>query len=113
MELDLGKLMEQAQHLSRELQGRQADLGRREVEGQSGAGLVTATMNGRGELLRVRIDPKTFAGGPQDQGLIEDLVVAAVNAAIGEVQKLQQQQLSSLGSAFPGLGLPGPGGGLR
>lgn len=99
---DLGKLMQQAQQLSRELQGRQAELSRREVEGQSGAGLVTAVMNGRGECLRVRIDPGAFAAASGDQALVEDLIVAAINAALGEVQKLQQRELASLAGPFAG-----------
>jgi DNA-binding YbaB/EbfC family protein len=102
MEIDLAKLMEQAQRLSRDLQGRQAELTRKEVEGQAGAGLVTAIMNGRGELLRLRIDPQTFRAAENDKALVEDLIVAAVNSALGEVQKLQQQQLAGLPFAMPG-----------
>jgi DNA-binding YbaB/EbfC family protein len=94
--------MEQAQRLTRDLQGRQEELGRREVEAQSGAGLVTAVMNGRGDLLRLRIDPKLFARIASDQALIEDLIVAAVNGALGEVHKLQQTELSSLAAPFGG-----------
>lgn len=106
MDLDLNKLMEQAQRFSQELQGRQAELGRREVEGQSGAGLVKAVMNGRGELLRLRIDPKTFSGVGADQALVEDLVVAAVNAALASVRDLQQRELAGLAGGANALGLP-------
>ena len=129
MELDLGKLLAQAQAFSRDLEGRREALGRREVEGQSGAGLVGAVMNGRGELLRLRIDPKAFAqitaapdGAPADSALLQDLIVAAVNAALAEVSLLQQRELQGLaggpfGGALPaefaGLaaGPPLPGGG--
>jgi DNA-binding YbaB/EbfC family protein len=108
VELDLGKLMEQAQRLTRDLQGRQEELARREVEGQAGAGMVAAVMNGRGDLLRLRIDPKMFARLGNDQALVEDLIVAAVNAALGEVHKLQQGELASLAGPFAGAsGLPG------
>jgi len=98
-----GKLMEQAQRLTRDLRGRQEELARREVEAQAGAGLVTAVMNGRGDLLRVRIDPKMFARVAGDQSLIEDVIVAAVNAALVEVRKLQQSELSSLTAPFGGI----------
>jgi nucleoid-associated protein EbfC len=104
VDFDLGKLMEQAQRLTRDLQGRQEELGRREVEGQAGAGLVTAVMSGRGDLLRLRIDPKLFVQMPNDQTLVEDLIVSAVNAALAEVQKLQQGELASLASPFAGVG---------
>jgi len=94
--------MEQAQRLSRDLQGRQDELARREVEAQAGAGLVTAVMNGRGDLLRVRIDPGMFARMASDQALIEDVIVAAVNGALAEVHKLQQSELASLAGPFKG-----------
>jgi hypothetical protein len=117
VELDLGKLMQQAQQLTRDLQGRQEELAQREVEGQAGAGMVTAVMNGRGDLLRLRISPKMFAQMGSDQALVEDLIVAAVNAALAEVQKLQQGELAGLVGPFGGLsglsGLPfgaAPGG---
>ena len=105
MSLDLRELMEQAQRLSRDLEGRRADLARREVEGQSGAGLVSAVMNGTGDLLRLHVDPKTFQS---DQALVEDLIVAAVNAALLEVRQLQQRELSGLAAGSPlGFGPPG------
>jgi DNA-binding YbaB/EbfC family protein len=108
VELDLGKLMEQAQRLTQDLQARQQELARREVEGQAGGGLVTAVMNGRGDLLRLRIDPKMFAQLGGDQALVEDVIVAAVNAALGEVHTLQQGELASLAGPFGGMpGLPG------
>jgi len=103
VDFDLGKLMEQAQRLTRDLQGRQEELAHREVEAQAGAGLVTAVMNGRGDLLRLRIDPKMFARMASDQSLVEDVIVAAVNAALVEVRKLQQSELSSLAGPFGGI----------
>jgi hypothetical protein len=96
--------MEQAQRLTRDLQGRQEELGCREVEGQAGAGLVTAVMSGRGDLLRLRIDPKMFERIANDQALVEDVIVSAVNAALAEVQKLQQGELASLAGPFAGAG---------
>ena len=104
--------MEQAQQLTRDLQGRQEELARREVEGQAGAGLVTAVMNGRGDLVRLRIDPKMFARMANDQALVEDVIVAAVNAALTQVHKLQQSELASLAGPFAGasgLGALGQG----
>jgi DNA-binding YbaB/EbfC family protein len=107
MKLDLNELMAQAQKLSHDLEGRRAELSRREVEGQAGAGLVTAVMSGTGELLRVRIDPKAIQG---DVTLLEDLVVAAVNGALGEVRAVQQRELGGLPAALAGFA--GDGGGL-
>ncbi len=107
MELHLGKLMEQAQAIARTLEVRRAELGRREIEGQAGAGLVTAVMTGTGELVRVHIDPKAFQSDP---ALVEDLIVAAVNTALGEVRSLQQRELGGLNVPPAFLaGLPGGG----
>jgi len=98
--------MEQAQKLQRDLQGRQAELARKEVQGQAGAGLITATANGRGEILRVHIDPKVFA----DPALLEDLLVAAINDALRRAQEVQQEEMQSL-FPIPGMGGP-PGAGI-
>ncbi|HUB09224.1 MAG TPA: YbaB/EbfC family nucleoid-associated protein [Myxococcales bacterium] len=102
MELDLGKLMQQAQALQGELKRKQEELARQEVSAQAGAGLVTAVVNGRGELLCVKIDPKLDLG---DRGLLEDLVTAAVNAALARSRELQQKELAGglpLGSLLGG-----------
>jgi DNA-binding YbaB/EbfC family protein len=101
LDVDLTKLMEQAQRLQRDLQGRQEELARLEVQGQAGAGLVTATANGRGEILRVHIDPKVFS----DPDLLEDLLVAALNEALRRAQEMQQSQMQSL-FPIPGMGSP-------
>ncbi len=98
MELDLGQLMRQAQALQGELKRRQEELGRQEVTGQAGAGLVSAVANGRGEILRVKLDPKLDAS---DRGLVEDLVTAAVNAALARAKELQQKELAGLAGGLP------------
>jgi DNA-binding YbaB/EbfC family protein len=105
VDVDLAKLMEQAQRLQHALQDRQQELARQEVQGHAGAGLVTATANGRGEILRLHIDPKVFS----DPALLEDLLVAAINAALRQAQELQQSEMQSL-FPIPGLdGLPSSG----
>jgi hypothetical protein len=109
MEFDLGQLMQQAQRLQGEVRRKQAELATREVEGQSGAGLCSAVANGRGELLRVKLDPKLDLG---DRALVEDLVTAAVNAALAKVRELQVQELAGLAGGSPlGSMLGGLGGG--
>jgi DNA-binding YbaB/EbfC family protein len=79
----------------------QEELGRREVSAEAGAGMVTAFVNGRMELLRVRIDPgKTDVG---DVEMLEDLIVAAVNAAQEKARNVMQEEMGRLASE---LGLP-------
>src|SRR5581483_7314904 len=82
------------------------------VEASSGGGVVTATANGRFELLSIRIDPKLLADG--DAELLEDLVTAAVNQALTKAREAAAKSISSLagGLPIPGLsGLLGPGRG--
>jgi nucleoid-associated protein EbfC len=104
MEFDLAQVLKQAQALSGELKRKQEDLARREVTGDAGAGLVTAVANGRGELLRVKLDAKLDL---TDRALVEDLVTAAVNAALGRARELQQKELGALAGSLPLGGLLG------
>ena len=78
----LGTLMRQAQQMQETMQKAQAELADIEVTGESGAGMVKIVMNGRHEAKRATIDPK-LAG--EDPGLLEDLLVAAVNDAVRKI----------------------------
>jgi DNA-binding YbaB/EbfC family protein len=83
-------------------------LGQLEVEGTAGGGAVTAKVNGRLEVVSVRIDPKLVADG--DAELLEDLVAAAVNAGLVKVREAAAQSLvSASGSLASGL-FPESGG---
>jgi DNA-binding YbaB/EbfC family protein len=83
-------------------------LGQLEVEGASGGGAVTAKINGRLEVVSVRIDPKLVADG--DAELLEDLVAAAVNAGLAKAREAAAQSLvSATGSLSSGL-FPESGG---
>jgi DNA-binding YbaB/EbfC family protein len=72
------------------------------VEATSGGGAVTAKMDGRKQLLSLRIDPEAAKSG--DVEMLQDLVLAAVNEAARKVDAAMQ---SSLGGIMGGLGLPG------
>ncbi len=72
------------------------------VEGTSGGGAIVAGVNGRMELLSVRIDPKLIAEG--DLELVEDLIVAAVNQAL---LKAREEAAASLSKIAGGLPIPG------
>ncbi len=82
-------------------------LGQLEVEGESGGGAVKAKANGRLEILSVSIDDRLITDS--DRELLEDLIVAAVNAALVRAREETAQSLSSLAGPlppglFPGLG---------
>ncbi|HKD03488.1 MAG TPA: YbaB/EbfC family nucleoid-associated protein [Terriglobales bacterium] len=72
------------------------------VESSSGGGSVTVKMDGRKQVLSIRIDPETVKSG--DIEMLEDLVTAAVNGASRKVDEAMQ---STMGGMLGGLGIPG------
>lgn len=97
---DLRNLMQQAQKMQEQLQKAQQELAKQMVTGESGAGLVKVTMNGKHEVKKVEIDPSLLQ---EEQGIVEDLVAAAFNAAVRKVEELNR---SSVASMAGGLNLP-------
>lgn len=106
---NMQQLMKQAQKMQEQLAAAQAELAAAEVTGTAGGGLVSATLNGSGELTALTIDPK--AVDPDDVETLQDLVVAAVRDAHRAVAELAEQKMGpvtgGLGGALGGLGLPG------
>lgn len=102
---NMQQLLQQAQQMQQDLARAQEELAATEVEGQSGGGLVKATVNGSGELRGLVIDPK--AVDPEDTDTLADLVVAAVQAANENAQQLQQEKLGPLTQGLGGMpGMP-------
>lgn len=97
---DMKFLMQQAQRMQEQLQKAQAELAQQTVTAEAGAGLVKVTMNGRHEVKKVQFDPALLQ---EEQGIVEDLVAAAVNAAVKKVEELNR---SSMGAMASGLNLP-------
>lgn len=94
------ELLEQAQKQARSLQEKMEQT---VVEASSGGGTVTVKMNGRKQVLGVRIDPEAVKSG--DLEMLQDLVAAAVNAA---AQKIDDAMQATMGGLMGGLGIPGP-----
>lgn len=106
---DMNALLEQAQAMQAQLQRAQEELAETEVTGTAGGDLVTATMNGSMELLKLDIKPE--AVDPDDIEGLSDLVVAAVRDAQHNAQALASSKLGPMaGGMGDGLGLPGLGG---
>jgi DNA-binding YbaB/EbfC family protein len=104
--LKMQEMMQQAGKMKDEMQHK---LEQTVVEGSSGGGAVTATLNGKKQVLKIRIDPSAVAAlsGPNpDVEMLEDLIVAAVNAA---GQKAEDVMQSSLKGMLGGLNIPGLG----
>lgn len=104
--LKLSEALSQANQLQEEVQKK---LAQTVVEGTAGGGAVTATMNGKKQLLKIRIEPSavvSLGGGTPDVEMLEDLVVAAVNDA---GRKADDAIQSSVQGMLGGLNLPGLG----
>jgi nucleoid-associated protein EbfC len=97
---DMNQLLKQAQKMQEQMQKAQEELARMEVTGESGAGLVRITINGKHEVRKVELDPSLMA---EERGLVEDLIAAAMNAA---VKKVADNNRSSLANMTAGLNLP-------
>ncbi|WP_371940489.1 YbaB/EbfC family nucleoid-associated protein [Actinomadura chokoriensis] len=114
------ELLQQAQAMQQQLFTAQRELAEAEVKGTAGGGLVTATVNGQGEVMGLSIDPKAIdVDDPADTAeTVADLVLAAIRDAVREAQELQQEKMGPLaqglggGGGIPGLGGGGGGGGL-
>ena len=94
-------MMQQAQQLQAKMQAAQEHLNDLEVSGQSGGGLVTALVSGKGALKALNIDPALI--DPEDPDLLADLVVAAVNNAY---EKAEEEAARATQAITGGLNLP-------
>jgi DNA-binding YbaB/EbfC family protein len=98
----MGDLVKRAQEAQKNLSKVQDDLKDRVVDASSGGGAVTAYVNGRQDLLKVVIKPEVV--DPAEVAVLEDLVAAAVRAALEKSKKLMQDEMSR---AMGGLKVPG------
>ena len=100
---NLGALLKQAKQIEGRLAGVGDELRSQRATGVAGGGLVEIEVNGLEEVLRCRIDPGLFAQG--DRELIEDLICAATNQAIGKAKQLHAEAMKNLagGMSLPGL----------
>ena len=94
-------LLKQAQAMQGRVQEMQEQLAKAEVVGESGAGMVKVSMNGRHDVKRVFLDDSLMS---EDKEILEDLLAAAVNDA---VRKVEQKNKEMLGELTGGIDLPG------
>ncbi|NOZ53047.1 MAG: YbaB/EbfC family nucleoid-associated protein [Gammaproteobacteria bacterium] len=96
----IGKLMKQAQEMQANMQKAQEEMANTQFKGQSGGGLVTVVMTGRHDVTKVHIDNSVFS---DDKEMLEDLIAAAVNDAVRNIDKKSKETLSGM---TDGLSLP-------
>ncbi len=96
-----GDMFKQAQQVQEDMQQKikdvQNDLLNMEVVGESGAGMVKVTMNGRHDVKQVCLDPCLLK---EEKSILEDLLAAAVNDAVHKVEKNNQAKMGNLGAGF-------------
>lgn len=101
--MDMNQIMKQAQQFQQKLQEMQDEMARRTVTSVVGGGMVRATVNGKHELLELRIEREAI--DPDDPAMLQDLVVAAVNDAMKRAGDMVQSEMGKLtgGMKIPGL----------
>ncbi|HEC58797.1 MAG TPA: YbaB/EbfC family nucleoid-associated protein [Methylophaga sp.] len=97
----MGNLMKQAQQMQANMEKAQQELAVMEVTGQAGGGMVKITMTGKHDVKRVSIEDALFQ---DDKEMLEDLIAAAVNDAVRQVEKTSQDRMAGMMPA--GMKLP-------
>jgi DNA-binding YbaB/EbfC family protein len=105
--VDFLGMMKKAEEMQRKMAELQDEAGRATVEGRSGGGLVSVTLNGKGEMQGLKIDPSLFK--EDDVSVLEDLIVTAHNEAKSKAEQMMQQKMAELTQGLqlpPGMKLP-------
>lgn len=102
----LGNLMKQAQQMQEKMQQVQEEIAKMEVTGESGAGMVKATVNGAHNCRRIEIDPSLME---DDKEMLEDLIAAAFNDAVRRIEEAQKEKMAQVSGGMqlpPGFKMP-------
>ncbi|MBY0280749.1 MAG: YbaB/EbfC family nucleoid-associated protein [Alphaproteobacteria bacterium] len=99
---NINQMLKQAQQLQNQMAEMQKRLEQEEITGTSGAGMVTVTINGKGEMKAIKIDPAL--ADPKEIEILEDLIVAAYNDAKAKLDAHTSEEMSKVSG---GLSLPG------
>jgi DNA-binding YbaB/EbfC family protein len=107
MKPNLNELLKQVQKMQSDLDKFNTEFGSRTFEFDAGAGAVKVTINGKKEIIGLNIQREII--NPEDKEILEDLVIAAVNKAIREVENTYQEELQqrTKGMIPPGINIPG------
>ena len=99
---NMQSMLKQAQKMQEDMAQKQAELEEREYETSAGGGVVNVKINGKKEILSVKIDPEVV--DPDDVETLEDLVTAAVNEAIKTVEAISAEEMQKITGS---MSLPG------
>ncbi len=98
-----GNILKQAQEMHAKIAQLQEEMARKTVEASSGGGMVNIVINGKQEVVSIRIDPEVV--NREDVEMLQDLIVAAVNEAIRKSQEMMTEEMKKItgGLSIPGL----------
>jgi DNA-binding YbaB/EbfC family protein len=101
--MDISSLMKQAQDFQQKMGQVQEELAKKTVSSEVGGGMVKVTVNGKQKLLSIRIEKEVI--NPDDAEMLQDLIAAAVNDAMGKAREMIQAEMGRLtgGLKIPGL----------
>ncbi len=101
---DIQQLMQMGQQLQARMAELQEELSVREISASAGGGMVTATVDGKGSVTRIVIDPTVV--DPRDVEMLEDLVLAAISEAQGRAQGQYEEDMRKAAGGMP-IQIPG------
>ena len=96
---NMNNLMKQAQKMQKQMEETQAELQEKEYEATAGGGVVTVKINGNKEVTSVKIAEEVV--DPEDIEMLEDLVVAAMNEALKQIDEASSDSMSKLTGGLP------------
>ncbi len=99
--MKMQNIMEQAKKMQNKIKKMQDELADKEVEASVGGGMVKAVVNGKQQLLSLEIEKEVV--DPEDVGMLQDLIVSAVNEALTKANNMAGSEMQKLTS---GMGLP-------
>lgn len=99
---NMNNLMKQAQRMQRQMEESQKALEEKEITTTAGGGAVEVTINGKKEILKVKLSPEVV--DPDDIEMLEDLIVAATNEAIRQIEDLSQESMAKITGGLGGFG---------
>ena len=100
----MNQILQQAQAMQKKMAKMQEEMAGKETTGTAGGNMVNVVVNGKQEILSVKIDPSLLEGEKPDLEMIEDLVVAAVNDGLNRSKEMIQD---AMGDITGGLNIPG------
>ena len=99
---NMNNLMKQAQRMQRQMEEQQKELEEKEFTATAGGGAVEVTISGKKEVSKVKLQPEVV--DPDDIEMLEDLITAAVNEAIRQVEEYSQESMAKITGGLGGLG---------